>query len=285
MKTQFADVKDDLAAGLIGAGSDCFGFDDEISRDHDWGPGFLIFIPGMLFDEVEHDIVAWYNRLPKTFVGYGPRRITENGRVGPVHLENFFAMYTGFRSQTPTLRQWLTANTESLALTANGEVFYDPSGRLTAWRNSLSHFPEDVRKKKIASDCFLAGQSGQYNYPRSIKRNDTFAANYALIQFCSSALSLAFLFAERFAPYYKWKLKAAMQLPAPYNDIAKGVDSILRTRGENTQNKIEALSAGLIAHLLTQGLTASQSDYLPDHKTLIENTIEDNDIRSLPGLY
>ena len=35
MQEDFSDVLEKACIGLVGEGSECFGFDDEISRDHD----------------------------------------------------------------------------------------------------------------------------------------------------------------------------------------------------------------------------------------------------------
>ncbi len=283
--SRFGKISGQLAAGLCGPGSDCFGYDDEISRDHDWGPGFCLFVPGRLYDAYAEELSAWYEALPKTFRGYGPRFITEDGRVGVIHMERFFSMYSGLPGKDAPARHWLFASTEGLAACTNGEVFMDGSGELSAWRTALAQYPEDVRRKKIACSCFLAGQSGQYNYGRSRMRGDVFASNYALSQFCFQALSLAFLLANRFSPYYKWKLRAAKELPPPYNQIALSVEDILRLR-DDPQEHIEALADTIIFHLNAQGLVSdNSSDFLADYKTLAEQSIADAEIREMPGLY
>ena len=46
LRERFPELLPFLAVGLTGSGSECYGFDDEISQDHDFEPGFCIFVPG-----------------------------------------------------------------------------------------------------------------------------------------------------------------------------------------------------------------------------------------------
>ena len=38
-------IMEKACAGLCGEGSECFGCDDEISRDHDFSPAFCLWLP------------------------------------------------------------------------------------------------------------------------------------------------------------------------------------------------------------------------------------------------
>lgn len=48
IESQFPQLKDSYAAGLAGEGSGCLGYDDEISQDHDFAPGFCIWLKKMI---------------------------------------------------------------------------------------------------------------------------------------------------------------------------------------------------------------------------------------------
>ena len=70
MLAEFPGILPYAAAGLLGSGSECLGFDDEVSRDHDFEPGFCIFLPSE--DIVDRRsaflLERAYAKLPKEFM-------------------------------------------------------------------------------------------------------------------------------------------------------------------------------------------------------------------------
>ena len=173
LREKFPEACERIAAGLAGPGSECFGFDDELSRDHDWGPSFCLWLSDTDAELIGPRLAAEYARLPQDFMGFGPRIASpgEEHRVGPCRTWDFYQTYLGARSLPETPSQWLRIAEESLAACTNGMVWTDPLGEFTAIREALlAYYPEDVRLKKIASRCITIAQAGQYNFARSTKR-------------------------------------------------------------------------------------------------------------------
>lgn len=62
---KFPELEDKLAIGLVGDGSECLGYDDDISRDHDFEPGFCIFVPDDIDSRTEFRLERAYAKLPR----------------------------------------------------------------------------------------------------------------------------------------------------------------------------------------------------------------------------
>lgn len=111
-----------IAAGLIGHGSDCYGFDDQVSRDHDFGPGFCLWLTAEDHSAIGGRLQADYDALPREFLGAGPRRETprasgRNRRVGVFEIGAFFEGLTGASAAPPAGRphEWLLIDEVTLA--------------------------------------------------------------------------------------------------------------------------------------------------------------------------
>ena len=96
------------AVGLVGEGSECFGFDDEISQDHDWGPGFCLWLPEGEWAEWQDAVEALLARLPDTYEGFPARMAPAKrmGRVGPLSIEGFYGRFIGMPQPPQTWKQW-----------------------------------------------------------------------------------------------------------------------------------------------------------------------------------
>ena len=94
LREQFPELYPLLAAGLFGSGSECFGFDDAYSRDHDFEAGFCIFLPteNVIGRREAFLLERAYEKLPKEFEGVSRSILAPVGgmRHGVFRTEEFF---------------------------------------------------------------------------------------------------------------------------------------------------------------------------------------------------
>lgn len=287
---KFPDYQKKIAVGLVGEGSDCFGFDDEFSRDHDWGPSFCMWLNKNDFDEIAFLLQKEYENLPHEFAGVKPGIATIHGigRTGVGEINNFYYKFTGLNEPPSTWLEWIKIPENNLAACTNGKIFRDDFGEFTFYRNILlEYYPEDVRLKLIFERCITIGREGQYNVEQCARRNDFVAAHYALAIFIESAISLVYLLNYCYAPFYKWMHKGLLNLPLLgqklYNLISEliiiDLDSQTDLLKNNKLEIINLICKHLICELNNQQLSTSSSYFVLDHVENIKDKISNNDIK------
>ena len=212
---QFADIADQVAVGLVGQGSECLGFDDEISMDHDYGPSFCIWLPRDIYTQYGAQMQAAYEGLPQEFMGFSGRIVEEQGqgRVGVLCLEDFYAGILGRDTVPVTNQEWLDIAEENLATATNGKVFEDRLGKFSAIRDGLlQYYPKEVWIRRLVQSMAKAAQAGQYNYARAMKRGERVTAEMALTEFIKESMKTVYLLNRKYAPYDKWMHRGMQDL-------------------------------------------------------------------------
>lgn len=287
LRGKFPGYADRMAFGLVGEGSECFGYDDQISQDHDFGPGFCVWITRDTARTIGRQLQAEYEALPGTCQGYTRNETAEGaGRVGVIPIDRFYARYTNCTDVPQTNLEWLRIPERFLSIATNGEVFSDPEGEFTRIRNELKkYYPQDVLKKKIAARAAVMAQSGQYNFPRCMQRGDLNAAYLAIGEFIQAACSMLYLLERKYMPFYKWAFRGMQEFTLCRAQADALQQLIALGNGAETaaqrQNIIESVCAFTAQELCRQGFSNTQEAFLQAHLPSIMAGIMDPQIRQL----
>ena len=269
LERDFPELLPRLAAGLVGEGSECLGFDDAISQDHDFGAGFCLWFSAEDYNQYGNALQDAYDRLPGEFAGV-PARLTSargGGRVGVFEIGAFYSRFIGMEQPPRSWMRWL-------------------------------YYPEDVRIKKIAARAAKMAQSGQYNYGRCMRRGDTVAAMLALDEFVRQAISMVYLLNRTYMPYYKWMFRG-MENFQILPEVAEKIRE-LSVMGDTSEmwkppfppgwnpyvnqldprvGRIEEICQAVVGELRKQGLTDSRDAFLEAHTWEIMKRIQDSELK------
>lgn len=282
---KFPDYFSQMTIGLVGEGSDGFGFDDEISRDHDFGPGFCIWITDALYEEIGAKLQEAYELLPPVYKG-SIRIATAQGkgRVGVFKIGSFYRKLLGIPVIPDSLEEWAAVEEYGLAAATNGAVFKDsPNGFSIIREKLLSYYPKELWHSKLAKEAVHISQSGQYNYGRMMLRGDVVTGEVAMGEFIKHVMSMVYLLNKSYAPYYKWMhrgigrlswgseigklLEELALLPSQeqaWIDVGEEMSGMVNKRDEKSV-LVEKICTLLLEKLKEEGLAEGEDNYLEHH--------------------
>jgi hypothetical protein len=242
----------EYAAARLGYGSEVLGFDDEMSRDHDWGPRLTLFLSDDILETIKPKIDdALRNHLPHLFHGYptnwslphedqtwalmetvaGP----VNHRVEITTARKFVLEYLGFDivgELTPA--DWLTFPQQKLLGITGGKVFHDDV-ELKAVREYFSWYPDDVWLYLLASGWQRIGQE-EHLMGRAGEAGSETGSILIASRLVRDIMRLCFLMEKRYAPYPKWfgkafaKLKCNQEFSPILNNVFESENWVAKDR-------------------------------------------------------
>jgi hypothetical protein len=264
----FPAISERVAAG-IWRGSQIFGADDALSRDHGWGAMFTLVLTELDFQTTAERLnQALQENAPTAWKGIPT---PSDAEIIVTSIDRFFRDHVGFSTPPQDSSQWLegfhfrfgTRETE-LYLIRHGHLFYDILGEFTTRRNLFVNYPRDVQLRRINQELLNVWHYGQYNFiDRLSQRNDPVANCMALGHFTEGVMRLCMLLDDDYSPYWKW-----LAFEFRKHSVAQVLDPLLKTLTISTDlsQQVDLINeiCGFLHELLqTHKLAASDMSYHP----------------------
>lgn len=275
LEQSFPELAKRVAIGRV-FGSDVIGADDEISQDHNWGPQFTIFLSEEDHAEQGEELSKVMNAgAPNPWKGF---RLDGAGdqSVEVASIPLWIETWIGFSEQPSRDEDWKIivkqridggineARESILYFLRHAAIWYDGSGELNKWRESLHYYPERVWYSRLAEELFRVWQHGEYNFVQRIaKRDDPLAKTVCIGEFTDGVMRTLLLLNRDYTPYWKWlahefrKLETAKTY-APLLEELASVSNPVR------QSEIVQKICGELHHTMkTGGIITTEGDKHP----------------------
>lgn len=216
------------SAALIGHGSEVLGFDDEMSRDHHWGPRLMLFLNQEQHRTLCAELDACLRKnLAPVYLGFSTNfsspdecgvRLMVPGESGSIDhiveiltVEGYFSRLLGIDIQKPIgVMDWISFPQQLLLATQVGAVFFDEVG-LGEARLKIRYFPESVWRYIIASVWQRIGQE-EHLAPRAGITGQETGSKIIAARLVRDIMQLVFLYEKKYFPYSKWFERAFLKL-------------------------------------------------------------------------
>ena len=206
------------SAALLGPGSEVLGFDDEMSRDHNWEPRVLLFLQDADWARYGEAVErSMQEKLPERFAGHPTQFSVSTLRT---YLHEHFDLDIDREIEA---RDWLTLPEQRLCMVTAGAVYHDEVG-LQVLRDRLAYYPRDVWLYlliaawwRVHPEANLVGRAGFVG--------DELGSRVIASQLVHDLMHLCFLMEKQYAPYSKWfgtafsRLECASSLAPVLQDV------------------------------------------------------------------
>ncbi|MCY4147617.1 MAG: DUF4037 domain-containing protein [Chloroflexi bacterium] len=233
------------SAALLGSGSEALGFDDAVSRDHNWGPRLQLFLSAPDHARSSASLAQSLRRhLPYQFRGYAtnwsaPKHEKDdqgtqllapiasgevNHRVETLTIDSFMRAHFGLGSDCKLrAADWLSIPQQKLLTFTSGAVFHDALG-LESIRQRFAFYPRDVWLYLLACGWQRIAQD-EHLAPRAGAVGDELGSRIIAGRLARSIVLLCFLMERAYAPYPKWLGSAFRQLDCA-NELAPILEAV-----------------------------------------------------------
>ena len=237
-----------LAVG-VGGGSQAHKNDDEVSRDHAWGPGFTVWLAQDDFDEYGKPLQELLDTLPREYEGFRwdkpPART-----CGVIEIGRYIESVVGFSEPPRSSKAWLRIPEPYLFELTPGRLYQDGPGIVSARFRGFSKYPDDVWKQRLGACLSWCWEWGRKHLVRAEARGDHVSACCYWTRFAEYAMKVGFLLSERYAPYHKWLWREFGKL----GPVVEGVTPLLEEgfeKGHGGRELVESIE-GIYMELLQQ---------------------------------